>query len=177
MQPNTSPPDLSLVDVQLAFAHWRKTRSGREATPHRLKQMAVRLLATESRASVCKALAINTSAFKQWTGAESAGSAATPRNNMVRLTLAARRLVLVMAKNSVYASYTLDAAGKPITDSIVHWVEFKCHADIALHCRFRKCIGVGISQVDWRRIGLVQHCESGFAIKYGRYGVDEAVCI
>ena len=28
------------------------------------------------------------------------------RNNMVRLTLAARRLVLVMAKNSVYASYT-----------------------------------------------------------------------
>jgi len=56
MQPNTSPPDLSLVDVQLAFAHWRKTRSGREATPHRLKQMAVRLLATESRASVCKAL-------------------------------------------------------------------------------------------------------------------------
>ena len=99
------------------------------------------------------------------------------RNNRVRLTLAARRLVLVMAKNSVYASYTLDAAGKPITDSIVHWVEFKCHADIALHCRFRKCIGVGISQVDWRRIGLVQHCESGFAIKYGRYGVDEAVCI
>ena len=28
------------------------------------------------------------------------------RNNMVRLTLAARRLVLVMAKNSLYASYT-----------------------------------------------------------------------
>ena len=29
------------------------------------------------------------------------------RNNRVRLTLAARRLLLVMAKNSVYASYTL----------------------------------------------------------------------
>ena len=28
------------------------------------------------------------------------------RNNRVRLTLAARRLLLVMAKNSVYASYT-----------------------------------------------------------------------
>ena len=85
MQPNTSPPDLSLVDVQLAFAHWRKTRSGREATPHRLKQMAVRLLATESRASVCKALAINTSTFKQWTGADSAGRAATPAAQFVEL--------------------------------------------------------------------------------------------
>ena len=31
------------------------------------------------------------------------------RNNMVRLTLAARRLVLVIAKNSVYASYTSPA--------------------------------------------------------------------
>ena len=31
------------------------------------------------------------------------------RNNMVRLTLAARRLVLVMAKNSVYASYTSES--------------------------------------------------------------------
>ena len=33
------------------------------------------------------------------------------RNNRVRLTLAARRLVLVMAKNSVYASYTYDPVG------------------------------------------------------------------
>ena len=33
------------------------------------------------------------------------------RNNRVRLTLAAPRLVLVMAKNSVYASYTYKLRG------------------------------------------------------------------
>ena len=37
---------------------------------------------------------------------------------MVRLTLAARRLVLVMAKNSVYASYTSEDAQDPLSGSM-----------------------------------------------------------
>ena len=40
------------------------------------------------------------------------------RNNMVRLTLAARRLVLVMAKNSVYASYTSKAVNSETVTSV-----------------------------------------------------------
>ena len=62
--------ELSLVDVQLAFAHWRRTRAARESTPQRLKKLAVGLLASHTRASVSHSLAINSSALKHWADAD-----------------------------------------------------------------------------------------------------------
>lgn len=63
--PTTEP---CLVDVQLAFTHWRKSRTVRGSTPQRLRELALQLLASHSRAEVCKALAINSAALTLWSG-------------------------------------------------------------------------------------------------------------
>jgi len=63
------------------------------------------------------------------------------RNNRVRLTLAARRLVLVMAKNSVYASYT---SAKALRSNIPAILAFNTEyarlipLSLALYCYFHQ---------------------------------------
>jgi len=69
-------PSLSLIDVQLAFAHWRKSRTVRGSTPKRLRVLAADLLTQHNASSVCEALGINSTALKQW--ASHAGDAIEP---------------------------------------------------------------------------------------------------
>ena len=59
-------PSPSLIDVQLAFAHWRKTRTVRGSTPERLRVLAADLLTQHNAASVCSSLGVNSTALKQW---------------------------------------------------------------------------------------------------------------
>lgn len=59
-------PSLTLVDVQLAFAHWRQSRAVRGPTPERLQLLAVGLLTDHNASSICSALGINSIALKQW---------------------------------------------------------------------------------------------------------------
>ena len=59
-------PSPSLIDVQLAFAHWRKTRSIRGSTPRRLRVLAANLLKQHNAMIICKALGVNSTALKQW---------------------------------------------------------------------------------------------------------------
>lgn len=61
--PGTSP---SLIDVQLAFAHWRQNRTLRGSTPRRLRVLAADLLTHHNAASICEALGVNSTALKQW---------------------------------------------------------------------------------------------------------------
>ena len=62
------PPDPSptLIDVQLAFAHWRKNRTLRGSTPNRLRVLAADLLKHHNAASICEALGVNSTTLKQW---------------------------------------------------------------------------------------------------------------
>ena len=61
---NASP---SLLDVQLAFAHWRKHRSHpREATPEHLRHLAIALLSEHSAAQITSALGLGAVALKKW---------------------------------------------------------------------------------------------------------------
>lgn len=62
--PELNVPDV--IDVQLAFEHWRKHRTRREHTPVHLRKLAVQLLESNSCGRVCKALAINSATLKQW---------------------------------------------------------------------------------------------------------------
>ena len=72
--------EFSLVDVQLAFAHWRRTRVARESTPQRLRKLAIGLLSSHSRATVCQSLAINSAALKHWAGADAPTTESVPEN-------------------------------------------------------------------------------------------------
>ena len=65
-QINPSGPSPSLIDVQLAFAHWRKTRSVRGSTPRRLRVLAADLLKQHNAMIICEALGVNSTALKQW---------------------------------------------------------------------------------------------------------------
>jgi hypothetical protein len=56
----------SLIDVQLAFTHWRNTRTVRGSTPDRLRGLAVDLLHRHQYVTVCEALGVNATALKQW---------------------------------------------------------------------------------------------------------------
>lgn len=58
----------SLIDVQLAFEHWRNTRSGRCSTPPHLRVLAIGLLELHRQSTVCEALGVNSVALKRWTG-------------------------------------------------------------------------------------------------------------
>jgi len=69
-----------LVDVQLAFAHWRESRTKRGPTPERLRTLALQLLPSHSRSDVCKALAINSAALRQWTGGSTERVAAASKD-------------------------------------------------------------------------------------------------
>ena len=63
------------------------------------------------------------------------------RNNRVRLTLAARRLLLVMAKNSVYASYTLPVRHDNIIYSRVKYCRLQFgYSNFIDHFLLNKCI-------------------------------------
>ncbi len=65
-QPGQSAHVPSLIDVQLAFAQWRKTRTVRGPTPHRLRRLAVGLLEKHRAVAVYKALDLNAATLKQW---------------------------------------------------------------------------------------------------------------
>ena len=57
----------SLLDVQLAFEHWRlKRSSSRQPTPSHLRALAVALLERHIPFTICKALGVNSSVLKQW---------------------------------------------------------------------------------------------------------------
>ena len=56
----------SLIDVQLAFAQWRKTRTVRGPTPERLRKLAVAQMEHHRAAAVYKALDLNAATLKQW---------------------------------------------------------------------------------------------------------------
>ena len=66
IQIDSPAPTPSLIDVQLAFAHWRKTRTVRGSTPERLRSLAVDLLSQHNHVAVCEALGVNATALKQW---------------------------------------------------------------------------------------------------------------
>ena len=65
-QIDTPEPSPSLIDVQLTFAHWRKTRTMRGLTPARLRRLAVDLLQRYRAVAICEALGVNAVALKQW---------------------------------------------------------------------------------------------------------------
>ncbi|MGQ7848784.1 hypothetical protein ACUNV4_30100 [Granulosicoccus sp. 3-233] len=56
----------SLIDVQVAFEHWRAQRTHRQPTPRHLRSLAVALLDQHIPFTICKALGVNASALKQW---------------------------------------------------------------------------------------------------------------
>ena len=58
----------SLRSAQHAFEQWRSSRTRREPTPMALRQCAVALLEQHCAFHVCRALRINASALKQWSG-------------------------------------------------------------------------------------------------------------
>lgn len=64
----------SLIDVQLAFEHWRAQRTRRQPTPEHLRSLAVALLDQHIPFTVCKALGVNGSALKQWAKEEPVAS-------------------------------------------------------------------------------------------------------
>lgn len=56
----------SLIDVQVAFEHWRSMRTLRQPTPEHLRSLAAALLKDHVPFTICKALGVNSSALKQW---------------------------------------------------------------------------------------------------------------
>lgn len=58
-------PQLSLNELQQAFAQWRQTRQPRYV-PDELRQQALRLLSRHSRTELTRALGINYSMLKRW---------------------------------------------------------------------------------------------------------------
>ena len=62
----------SLIDVQLAFEHWRNTRDIRTATPLRLRELAAGLVSRYRQSQICEALGISSTALKLWSGASTA---------------------------------------------------------------------------------------------------------
>lgn len=56
----------SLIDVQVAFEHWRSERTLRQPTPQHLRSLAVALLEHHLPFTICKALGVNSSTLKQW---------------------------------------------------------------------------------------------------------------
>ena len=70
----------SLRSAQHAFEQWRSSRTRRGPTPMALRQCAVALLEQHCAFHVCRALRINASALKQWSGKQpSAQSTSTER--------------------------------------------------------------------------------------------------
>lgn len=59
----------SLIDVQLAFEHWRNTRDIRTATPVRLRELATGLVSRYRQSQICEALGISSTALKLWSDA------------------------------------------------------------------------------------------------------------
>lgn len=72
----------SLRSAQHAFEQWRSSRHRRGPTPMALRQCAVALLEQHCAFHVCRALRINASALKQWSGqsAPLSSSAECPDN-------------------------------------------------------------------------------------------------
>ena len=58
-------PQLSLSELQQAFAQWRQTRQPRYV-PDELRQQALELLSRHSRTELTRALGINYSMLKRW---------------------------------------------------------------------------------------------------------------
>ena len=57
----------SLLDVQLAFEHWRLERSSsRQPTPSHLRTLTVVMLEKHKPFTICKALSVNSSVLKKW---------------------------------------------------------------------------------------------------------------
>lgn len=56
----------SLIDVQVAFEHWRANRRKCQPTPKHLRSLAVALLKQHLPFTICKALGVNGTALKQW---------------------------------------------------------------------------------------------------------------
>ena len=79
-EPSTHVP--SLIDVQLAFAQWRKMRTVRGPTPNRLRTLAVALLEQHRAVAIYKALDLNAATLKQWVKQHSdvSGSADEPED-------------------------------------------------------------------------------------------------
>jgi hypothetical protein len=63
--PESTTP--TLLDVQIAFEHWRTHRSSqREPTPEHLRQLAIGLLNEYCASKIQKALGLGAAALKQW---------------------------------------------------------------------------------------------------------------
>lgn len=60
----------SLIDVQVAFEHWRLDRRKRQPTTKHLRSLAVALLGKHLPFTICKALGVNGTALKQWANEE-----------------------------------------------------------------------------------------------------------
>lgn len=61
----------SLIDVQLAFEHWRAHRTSRRSTPKHLRALTVALLENHRPSAIYKTLGLNSSTLKQWAAQES----------------------------------------------------------------------------------------------------------
>ena len=66
MKHSDSLHEPSLIDVQVAFEHWRLDRRKRQPTPKHLRSLAVSLLEQHLPFTICKALGVNGTALKRW---------------------------------------------------------------------------------------------------------------
>lgn len=110
---NPSRPDHapSLIDVQLAFEHWRSHRTSRRSTPEHLRTLAVDLLEDHRPSTVYKALGLNSTTLKQWAAQEQKTSTTTfvslpdgPPEQVVTKPLAAEPVILISLPNGVQVS-------------------------------------------------------------------------
>ena len=69
MSEAASQPAVTLENVQLAFEHWRSTRTSRCPTPVSLQRQAAALLSDHSPTHICAALKINNTVLKSWAAA------------------------------------------------------------------------------------------------------------
>lgn len=109
-RPNHAP---SLIDVQLAFEHWRSHRTSRRSTPEHLRTLAVELLEDHRPSIVYKALGLNSTTLKQWAAQEHKTEKSTttfvnlpdgPAEQVVTKSLTAEPVILISLPNGVQVS-------------------------------------------------------------------------
>jgi len=118
MNPSHPQQEPSLIDVQLAFEHWRLDRaSPRSGTPEHLRTLAVGLLKNHRPSVVYKTLGLNSSTLKQWATIECKASTTTfvslpdnPPQPGFTNPLAVEPAILISLPNGVQVSVREGAA-------------------------------------------------------------------
>jgi len=60
--------EITIEEAAAEFARWRSQRKGLTSTPESLKVMAASLLASYPLTEICKRLALNSTALRNWAG-------------------------------------------------------------------------------------------------------------